>query len=412
MEAEQSMVFKIVTNLSLAFAIDFWCVFSYAEDYHFYINADFTYNVSSGESIHMGIETALSETSHSIHGKTIKLLKCDHKGINSRSEACIRSYLNDPKALIMYAGLHSPPLITNLKNHGSPTQLNESEILTLVPWAAAGSITRDGPPNWIYRLSIDDKYAGKFILKETLKEGFTKIGLLLVNDGWGKYNFKNITSEMQKQGVEATEVIMFERDLTEDVAKLHLRRLVQKPLDAIIMVSNAPQAITIFKGIKSLGFENKFAIRSHWGITGGNLWNEVGSIIKNTDLRVIQTKFSFHRPDLNIFQKNVFAQARRIFPQLYDYSNLKAPVGFIHGYDITRIAIESMRKSRLSGIPHKDKHIIKAQLEKMEVPVEGLIKTYSLPFQRFSKKQQDSHEALSVKDYRMFRYTADGNLIE
>lgn len=399
-------MYSIILAIAIAFSST-----TMAKNLNFYLNADFTYNVSSAQSIYMGISTALSEVSYLIKGHTIKIVKCDHRGITSLSEACIDRYLNDPRAFVMYGGLHSPPLITNLNNKGSRTNINKNQVLTMVPWAAAGSITRSGRPNWVYRLSVDDKYAGKFILKQTLKEGFKNIGLMLVDDGWGRYNLENISAELKIHGLIPAEVIMFDRDLYLEAAKLHIRRLSLKKIDALILVSNAPQAVSIFKAIETLGVERGFAIRSHWGITGGNIWSEVGSIIQNIDLKVIQTKFSFHDENLSKFHLGVFQRARINFPELKSYSALKAPAGFIHGYDLTKILVRAINKSKFTGDIKIDKLTVKKNLESLDQPIRGLIKKYKRPFKPYSGNNEDAHEALSIDDFRMFHYSNNGNLV-
>jgi len=70
----------------------------------------------------------------------------------------LNRYLEDPKALLIFSGLHSPPLLANRE------LINQQGILILDPCTAAGSITRyAAEKNWIFRLSIDDSKAGYVI---------------------------------------------------------------------------------------------------------------------------------------------------------------------------------------------------------------------------------------------------------
>ncbi len=331
--------------------------------------------------------------------------------MNKRSDKCIKKILNDPKALVMYAGLHSPPLIENVKNLNSGHNINDNKLLTLIPWAAAGLITRSQPDNWLYRLSIDDKYAGRFIVNDTLSEGRSKIALLLVNDGWGKYNKKMMTKALAAKGVTSLKTLMFERNLKSIKAKTYLSEIYNSGADTIILVANAPQGIIFFKALNELGLTDKIAFRSHWGITGGKLGKMYEENFQGLNLKVIQTSFSFMSKKLTKKQKLIFRELKNIDNSIVNYSMLQAPAGFIHAYDITCLLIEAINQSNLTGEIKKDRLEVKIQLENLKKPVKGLIKTYKRPFTKLVKKGDDNHDALSIHNFSMFYYRNDGALI-
>ena len=47
----------------------------------------------------------------------------------------------------------------------------------------------------------------------------------------------------------------------------------------------------------------------------------------------------------------------------------------------------------------------------INVPVEGLVKTYNKPYGQYSAAQVDAHEALSSPDYCMASYGASGDIV-
>jgi len=362
-------------------------------------------------SIQKGIQVALKKHGYNINGHIFNIVTCDHRGMNRRSDNCIKRILKDPKALIMFAGLHSPPLIQNVKDPNSGHNINKNKLLTLIPWAAAGLITRSQIDNWLFRLSVDDKYAGQFIVKQTLAEGHKKISLLLVNDGWGKYNKKMMSKALQKNGITPIKTIMFERNLKRIQANHYLSEIYNSGSDTVILVANAPQGITIFSALKELKLENKILIRSHWGITGGKLGKNHSDKISNLNLKVIQTSFSFMNKNLTSHQENVFEELKSISPDINTYSNLKAPVGFIHAYDLTCILIQAIKQSNLTGSVIQDRMLIKRSLENLNHQTPGLIKTYKKPFSKLNKVGSDNHDALNTNNFRMFKYRNDGALV-
>ena len=124
-----------------------------------YLDADLSNHKESSQAIQKGIEVAFSDINNEIDGYKIAFKYLDHRGNVIRSKRNYQAFLKDPNALVIYSGIHSPPLIKNR------SFINENKALTLVPWAAAGFITRyPSKENWIFRLSIDDSRAGSTII--------------------------------------------------------------------------------------------------------------------------------------------------------------------------------------------------------------------------------------------------------
>jgi len=150
------------------------------------------------------------------------------------------------------------------------------------------------------------------------------------------------------------------------------------------------------RAMKSLPVDERLPIFSHWGITGGDFPEVIGhEIRKQLNLDFIQTKFSF-LDELTPFQQQVLDQARKLFPkQIQHPGDIKAPTGFIHAYDLTRILIAAVNQAGLTGDMQVDRPKLRSVLESVKLPVEGLIKTYNPPFSRYSTDNPDAHEALA-----------------
>jgi branched-chain amino acid transport system substrate-binding protein len=89
--------------------------------------------------------------------------------------------------------------------------INENKALTLVPWAAAGFITRyPSKENWIFRLSIDDSRAGSTIIDYAMtQQQCKKPHLLLEKTPWGDANLKTMSAALKSHGVEKHEISRF-----------------------------------------------------------------------------------------------------------------------------------------------------------------------------------------------------------
>lgn len=404
-------MFKLNLNLYfklLTIILSFCASQAQAEKiYNIYLDADFTGTKASSLSIEQGIETALSEINHQIFDYQIKVIKKNHRGNSLRSKRNLENYLKDPSALLVFSGLHSPPLLAN------KDFINQNRILLLDPWAAAGPITRSNTEeNWIFRLSIDDQKAGYVISENALQEGFKKPFLLLEDTGWGRSNEKTMTQALAKNNLKPVGIKWFNWGLGLNNARLTLRDIALSDADVIFFVGNAPEGKTFAKAMFELNQSERLPIRSHWGITGGDFADIINKDIrKSLDFQFIQTRFSFNSANLNAYSLRVFESAKAQFTQLSTPKDLKAQTGFIHAYDLTRLLIASIKQAGLTGDKNIDKLAIHQALESLNAPVKGLIKTYEKPFTAYNKMNNDAHEALTFSDYVMAYYGDDNQVI-
>ena len=380
-----------------------------AENIRLYIDADRTGVRASGISIEQGVLTALSEVNYTLGGKKIELVIRDHHGSSRRSKKHLQEYLQDKHALAIFSGLHSPPLLAHREF------INRNRILLLDPWAAAGPITRyPSKENWIFRLSIDDSKAGYVITKHALEiDGFSKPYLLLEETGWGKSNLNTMTKALKESDVKSMGTKWFHWSLGKNAASIILRDIKASGADVIFMVANAPEGKTFARAMASLPEQERLPIRSHWGITGGDFAEVIDAEIRaNLDLAFIQTRFSFLQEEQNEFSLTVLNNAIRLFPnKIKGATDIKAPAGFIHAYDLTRLLIAAINTTELTDDMEYNRNRIRQSLETLSQPIQGLIKLYRLPFSVYSDLNPDAHEALSEKDFTMARYGKSGEIL-
>ncbi len=377
-----------------------------------HIDADFSLHKASSISIERGIQTALDEVGNELGNRPVEIVRKDHRGSTPRSSRNLKQFLKDSEALLVFTGLHSPPLLANREF------INTNKILTLDPWAAAGPITRfPSEENWIFRLSIDDSKAGRAIVDHVVNvDGFKKPYLLLENTGWGKSNERTMLKAIkyyQKQGVISGGVEWFNWNLGAAQAKQILMKISDSGADVILLVANVPDGAQFLNVLLELPKDNQLPIRSHWGISGGDLTKLIPyDKRKGLDLAFLQTSFSFVSQPDNTFGQEVFRRAQQLFPQdLQTPTDLQAPAGFIHAYDLTKILIQTVKEVGLGKDMVTNRLTIRKGLENVKHPVKGLIKTYRKPFGVFDAKTPDAHEALSLGDMAMGRFGKHGEIL-
>jgi branched-chain amino acid transport system substrate-binding protein len=374
-----------------------------------YHDADYSIHAESAQSMAMGFKTALAEVDNQIQGYDVNLMTKDHRGNSKRSLHHMRQFLDDPTALFVLGGLHSPPYIQNRDF------INQNGVLLLVPWAAGGPITRYGEgTNWVFRLSIDDTKAGYRIAEFAVDEkNCRQPHLLLEETPWGKSNFKTLSSAINHRLNQQPGVTWFGWNTKANSARILLREARQKGADCLLFVGNAIEGEQFANAMASLRADQRIPIISHWGITGGDFHARVTPDLRqHLDLHFIQTCFSFMSPRQTTLSNRVLEQAKKLFPgQIEHPGDITAPPGFIHAYDLGRIVIAALEQVELSGDSNSDRIALRNALEQLQQPVEGLVKTYQTPFSAWSAARDDAHEALGLEDFCMARFDDQNRII-
>jgi branched-chain amino acid transport system substrate-binding protein len=375
-----------------------------------YQDADLSINRESSKAIQKGIEVAFSEINNTIDGFNVDFKYLNHRGNVIRSKRNYQSFINDPQALVIYSGIHSPPLIKNR------AFINENKALTLVPWAAGGPITRyPSKENWVFRLSVDDTQAGSIIIDYAMKNQQCKHPHLLLEESpWGNSNLKSMSKALLKYGIDIPVVTRFSWNLKAKGARIALNKIQDNNSDCIVLVSNASEGAVLVNEMLKLPEQQHLPIVSHWGITGGNFHEEI-NVQKRAkfDLNFIQSCFAF----TNTKQSPL---AQRVFQQLIEQSqgvitkieDLTSAVGFIHAYDLTKLLIQAIQQTGLTGDIKHDRNAIRLALENINQPIEGLVTTYNKPFSVFdSQNNINAHEALNQQHYCMGRYGLNNEVL-
>ena len=312
-------------------------------------------------------------------------------------------FLNDPSGLAVVGGMHSPPYLTYRD------RINDDGILLLLPWSAAGPITRtERRTNWIFRVSVDDTKAGAFLVESAVvRGGCVRPALVLLNSGWGRANETAIRSAMKARGLDQPAAFFMDLSISDALARVTARDVIGSGADCVIYVGETRGGAPLMTELAKA--KRPVRVFSHWGITGADFVQETTEETRSrVDLRFLQTCMPFGQADVPAVQ-TATAIARSIAPdQFTRLEDLDAPVGFVHGYDLGLILMAALRTQPTDGSIADLRVRVRDALEHLPAPVEGLMKTYLRPF---SDQGFDSHEALGAGDLCLAQFDADGRVV-
>ena len=348
----------------------------------------------SGEAIRRGAILASDEINEKggVMGRRLQLIVKDHRGNPSRGVANIESFAELPNLVAVLGGLHTPVALAELD------VVHEHKIPFLIPWAAGTPIIDNGrQPNFAFRVSVRDEYAGVVITRHALGRGCKKFGLLLEQTLWGRSNRKAITEALAAHEGTSTLIEWMNLgtlDLTDEI-----QALVDGGAECIILVSNPLEGIAAIKSMADLPPNRRRPIYSHWGILGAGrqLFENLKPISEDVELAFLQS-FSFFNPRYPDRAERVFKMYCDKFDDCKAKRDVFSPTGTAHAYELVHLLALAIGKAKTLDRPR-----VRDALESLE-SYKGLIRDYEPPF------TAERHDALTADDLQMCRFASDGSI--
>lgn len=359
------------------------------------LDADMTSSsAASGKAIQRGCELAIQEINESggvLGGRKLELVIRDHHGNPDRGYDNILEFAAMDRTLAVVGGMHTPVAIRELP------AIHENGMIYLDPWAAGTPIVANNfHPNFVFRVSVRDEYAGGFLVTEAHKRNFFKIGVLLERTGWGRSNEKAITEAMRLAG--AAEPTIQWLNWGEQNLDRQIDSLIAGNCDCILLVANPLEGFAAISEMASRPREKQVPIISHWGITGSDLAKHHLLELAEIDLTFLQT-FSFLNPRKPDRASQLVAAYLAKYSDCHSVHDIYAPVGTAHAYEIVKMFAAAVNKAGST-----DRAKIRDAMESLK-DVDGLIRDYQHPF------PPEHHDALSVEDYFLARYNERGEIV-
>lgn len=344
-------------------------------------------SAQSGEAISRGLTLAIDEINAKgglLGGRKLELVQRDDESSPPKGLIAVRELISENVAAI-FGGIDTPVSVAMVP------VLNKEKRIYMGVWAAGTVITRNGAdPNYAFRVSAVDMLVDVKLLKFAHdKFGAKKAGLMLINNPWGQGNEKGLQAAAKADP--SVEIVGVEKFENADVDMVpQLARLKDAGADVIILVGNAAPGAQVMKARERMGW--KAPVVSHWGISGGRFPELAGPTAP--DAYFVQT-YSFFGPQRPVGER-VLASLEKKYPEIKGPSDIFAPVGTANAYDAMHILALGIAQAGST-----DPDAIRAALEDLKSPYEGLIKNYKGPF------THDNHDALAPDDYIMVHYEGD-----
>lgn len=348
---------------------------------------------TSDDAISLGLSLAMQDINARggvLGGRPLLLEVRDDRSVPSRGVENLKAFAEMPDLVAVFGSRFSPVLVDMAREAGAV----RCPVFSV--WGAANQVLDPRrQPDWAFRVSLNDAWAMRALLKAAHDDKVQRVGLLLPNTGWGRSCHESVEAiKAQFRGLEVLPVRWYnwggERSLIDHVIQLR-----QQGMQSLVLVSNEPEASVLCKEMLARPAGLRVPVYSHWGIAGGDFPALVGEGLRELDLRVVQTTaLGLDRSPRGASLLQRAAQAMKVA----DPRRVPSLVGLGHAYDAMHLLAAAVDRSRGT-----DRGAVRDALENLP-PIDGVVRRYAPAF------TAQRHEALSESDVIMARWDEGGRL--
>jgi branched-chain amino acid transport system substrate-binding protein len=331
------------------------------------VDGPFTGGSSSmGVSMRDGVRLATEEINKSggVLGRQIVLVERDDEAKNERGVQIAQELISKEKVVATVGYINTGVALA------SQRFFQEAKIPVLNNVATGSVITHQfdkDPDNYIFRNAAHDSIQAPMIVEEAVtRRGYKKVAILADSTNYGQLGREDLEKALKAKGITPVAVEKFnikDVDMTAQLLKAK-----EAGAEAILTYGIGPELAQIANGMTKLGW--KVPMVGSWTLAMANFIDNAGA--GGEGARMPQTFIQEPTtPKRKAFIEN--------FVKTFKPKNnrMDSPVSAAQGYDSVYLLAAAMKQANSTDGP-----AIKAALEDLKTPVEGVVTTYNKPFSK------------------------------
>ena len=329
---------------------------------------------SMGVSMRDGVRLAVDEINKSggVIGRQLQVVERDDEAKNERGVQIAQELINKEKVTATVGYINTGVALA------SQRFFQEAKIPVMNNVATGSVITqqfKDQPENYIFRNAAHDTIQAPMIVEEAVaRRGFKKVAILADSTNYGQLGRADLEAALKAKGITAVAIEKFnikDVDMTAQLLKAK-----EGGAEAVLTYGIGPELAQIANGMTKLGW--KVPIIGSWTLSMANYIDNAGP--GGEGARMPQT--FIQEPTTPKRQAFIINYLKTFNPK---NQRIDSPVSAAQGYDSIYLLAAAIKQANSTDGPK-----IKAALEDLKTPVEGVVTTYNKPF------TAKDHEAITA----------------
>nr|WP_297523857.1 ABC transporter substrate-binding protein [uncultured Roseateles sp.] len=339
------------------------------------VSGPFTGGSSSmGVSMRDGVRLAAQEINKNggVLGRQIQLVERDDEAKNERGVQIAQELINREKVAATVGFINTGVALAAQRFY------QDAKIPVMNNVATGSVITqqfKDAPDNYVFRNAAHDSIQAPMIVEEAVtRRGFKKVAILADSTNYGQLGRADLEKALELKGIKPVAVEKFnikDVDMTAQLLKAK-----EAGAEAILTYGIGPELAQIANGMTKLGW--KVPMVGSWTLSMANYIDNAGP--GGEGARMPQT--FIQEPTTPKRQAFIVNYLKTFNPK---NSRIDSPVSAAQGYDSIYLLAAAIKQAGGTDGPK-----VKAALEDLKTPVEGVVTTYNKPFTK------TDHEAITA----------------
>ncbi|CAN5798227.1 ABC transporter substrate-binding protein [soil metagenome] len=331
------------------------------------VSGPFTGGSSSmGVSMRDGVRLAAAEINKAggVLGRQLVLVERDDEAKNERGVQIAQEMISKEKVAATVGFINTGVALASQRFY------QDAKIPVFNNVATGSVITKqfaDQPENYIFRNAAHDSIQAPMIVEEAItRRGFKKVAILADSTNYGQLGREDLEKALSAKGMKPVAVEKFnikDVDMTAQLLKAK-----EAGAEAVLTYGIGPELAQIANGMTKLGW--KVPIVGSWTLAMANFIDNAGPGGEGARMpqTFIQEPTTPKRTAfINSFLKEFKPKNNR----------MDSPVSAAQGYDSIYLLAAAMKQANST-----DGTKIRAALEDLKTPVEGVVTTYNKPFSK------------------------------
>ena len=329
---------------------------------------------SMGVSMRDGVRLATDEINKAggVLGRQLLLVERDDEAKNERGVQIAQELINKEKVAATVGYINTGVALA------SQRFFQEAKIPVMNNVATGSIVTHQfdkDPDNYIFRNSAHDSIQAPMIVEEAIgRRGFKKVAILADSTNYGQLGREDLEKALKAKGVTPVAIEKFnikDVDMTAQLLKAK-----EAGAEAVLTYAIGPELAQIANGMTKLGW--KVPMVGSWTLSMANYIDNAGP--GGEGARMPQT--FIQEPTTPKRQSFIISYLKTFNPK---NARIDSPVSAAQGYDSIYLLAAAIKQAGSTEGPK-----IRAALEDLKSPVEGVVTTYNKPFTK------TDHEAISA----------------
>ncbi len=339
------------------------------------VDGPFTGGSSSmGVSMRDGVRLAIDEINKSggVLGRQLVAVERDDEAKNERGVQIAQEFINKEKVAVVVGYINTGVALA------SQRFFQEAKIPVLNNVATGSVITHQfdkEPENYVFRNAAHDSIQAPMIVEEAVtRRGYKKLAILADSTNYGQLGRQDLETALKAKGI--TPVATEKFNIKDVDMTAQLLKAKEAGAEAVLTYGIGPELAQIANGMTKLGW--KVPIVGSWTLSMANYIDNAGPGGEGT--RMPQT--FIQEPTNAKRQSFIISYLKTFNPK---NARMDSPVSAAQGYDSIYLLAAAIKQAGSTEGPK-----IKAALEDLKSPVEGVVTTYNKPFSK------TDHDAISA----------------